>query len=516
MTSPPPPEGPRGDLYPRYVLLVLVLVYVFNFLDRQIVSILAERIKADLGVTDAQLGFLYGTVFAVFFAVFGIPLGRLADVWDRRRLIAWGAAFWSLMTALSGLARNFPQLALARMGVGVGEASAAPAAYSLLSDWFPRERRATVLGLYSSGIYLGAGLGLGIGGLIVNRWDVAFALGSAPFGLKGWQAAFLAVGLPGLLLALWVRTLREPARGALDGLPAAPEPHPFRMFVREVGAVIPPFTFPALARAGGARAVFVNLAALSILAGAAALLTRTLGNPVQWIALAAGLSSVFSWAQALRLRNRPDFDLVFRNRALVFSNVGFGLIAFGTYGTSFWIAPFFVRVHHLDLARTGLFLGGASAAGGWLGATCGGLLADAWRKRSPRGRLWTGLISAVAPIPLALAMLTAPSFPAAFALSLPIVLLTALWVAPATSTVQELVPPRLRGTASAVFLLHTTFLGLALGPYTIGRLSVALGSLKLAMAMGLSVNVLAATFLLLSAKNIARDEASVPGLRPAS
>src|SRR5512140_3162653 len=177
--------GGRGPAYPWYVLAVLVLVYVFNFLDRQIVSILAERIKADLGVSDAQLGFLYGTVFAVFFAVFGIPLGRLADAWDRRRLIAWGAFFWSLMTALSGLSRIFGQLALARMGVGVGEASAAPAAYSLLSDWFPKEKRATVLGLYSSGIYIRAGLALGIGGLVVDRWDFAFPSGTGPLGLRG-------------------------------------------------------------------------------------------------------------------------------------------------------------------------------------------------------------------------------------------------------------------------------------------------------------------------------------------
>src|SRR6185295_4830952 len=124
----------KPDRYPRYVLGVLVVVYVFNFLDRQILSILAERIKADLGATDAQMGFLYGTAFAVF----GIPLGRLADVWDRRRLIAWGLAAWSAMTALSGLARSFAQLALARFGVGIGEASASPAAYSLLSDYFPK------------------------------------------------------------------------------------------------------------------------------------------------------------------------------------------------------------------------------------------------------------------------------------------------------------------------------------------------------------------------------------------
>ena len=171
-----PPDGsaPRSSRYARYVLAVLVVVYVFNFLDRQIISILAERIRADLGVTDAELGFLYGTAFAVFYALFGIPLGRLADVWDRRKLIALGLAVWSVMTALSGLARTFPALALARIGVGIGEASAAPAAFSLLSDWFPRERRATVLAIYSSGIYLGAGLGLVVGGLVVDRWDAAF------------------------------------------------------------------------------------------------------------------------------------------------------------------------------------------------------------------------------------------------------------------------------------------------------------------------------------------------------
>src|SRR4030095_12601852 len=121
----------------NYTLGVLVVVYVFNFLDRQIVSILAERIKADLGVSDAQIGFLYGTAFAVFYAIFGIPLGRLADVWNRRTLIATGLGVWSLMTAVSGLARGFGALALARIGVGVGEASASPAAFSMLSDTFP-------------------------------------------------------------------------------------------------------------------------------------------------------------------------------------------------------------------------------------------------------------------------------------------------------------------------------------------------------------------------------------------
>src|SRR5262249_5277005 len=129
--------APSSARYARYVLGVLVVVYVFNFLDRQILSILAERIRGDLGVSDAQLGFLYGTAFAIFYALFGIPLGRLADVWDRRRLIALGLAIWSLMTVLSGLARSFPELALARIGVGIGEARAGPPAVSLPSGSLP-------------------------------------------------------------------------------------------------------------------------------------------------------------------------------------------------------------------------------------------------------------------------------------------------------------------------------------------------------------------------------------------
>ena len=117
-----------GGGYAHYVLIVLVIVYVFNFIDRNILSILSEEIQADLGVTDAQMGFLYGTVFAVFYAVFGIPLARFADVWVRRSLISVGLLFWSLMTALSGFAKSFGMLATFRIGVGIGEASASPAA----------------------------------------------------------------------------------------------------------------------------------------------------------------------------------------------------------------------------------------------------------------------------------------------------------------------------------------------------------------------------------------------------
>src|SRR5687767_310555 len=223
-------EAEKAPAYSWYALGVLFAVYLLNFVDRQILSILANDIKADLDLTDAELGFLYGTAFAIFYALFGIPLGRLADSWSRTRLLALGLALWSCMTALSGFARNGAALAAARVGVGVGEATASPCAYSLISDLFPQRLRGTALGIYSGGLFVGSGLSLLIGGIVVENWNRAWPAGG-PLGLVGWQAAFLAVGLPGLLLALGVLSLREPARGALEGIPSADHPRPWRSFL---------------------------------------------------------------------------------------------------------------------------------------------------------------------------------------------------------------------------------------------------------------------------------------------
>jgi MFS family permease len=507
MPSPADAPDETGGPYARYVLGVLVVVYVFNFVDRQILSILAEHIKADLRVTDAQLGYLYGTAFAVFYAVFGIPLGRLADTWDRRKLIALGLAFWSVMTAVSGLARSFAHLAWARVGVGVGEASASPAAYSSLSDWFPPHRRATALAVYSSGIYIGTGIGLFLGGSIVEGWDAAFAASPAPFGLRGWQAAFLAVGLPGLLLAAWVWTLREPVRGRSEGLATPPDEPPFRAFVQELAAVVPPFTVLHLHRTGaGPRALLANLAVASVLALAAAILTRGLGDPAQWASLALGLYAAFSWFQSLGRRDPPAAALIFRTPSLVLAALGFAALSFSGYGFGFWLAPFFARVHHVDAARVGLLVGGAAAGGGWLGVTLGGLLADRRLRRTPLGRLEVGMANAVLPIPLGLLVLFAPGTGVALAATAGLFVVSALWLGPGASTVQDLVLPRMRGVASAAFLLVVTLLGLALGPYTIGRLSVAFaGDLRLALACSLAANAAALALFVLAARTLPRD-----------
>ena len=209
MSTQPWPD-PRRAWYATFVLMV---AYTLSYVDRQILSMLVDPIKQDLDITDTQIGLLQGFAFAVFYTLVGIPMGRLADRGDRRRIIAWGIFFWSLATALCGLAKTYWQLFLARVGVGVGEAALGPAAYSMIADYFPPERRSRALGVYSMGVYLGIGLAAIIGGAVVGALAARPPLQLPLVGeLAAWHATFLIVGLPGLLVALWAATLREPAR----------------------------------------------------------------------------------------------------------------------------------------------------------------------------------------------------------------------------------------------------------------------------------------------------------------
>ena len=188
----------------NYALGILVIVYTFNFIDRNILSILLQSIKTDLNLSDTSLGLLSGFAFAAFYATLGIPIAKYADRGNRRNLISISLAIWSLMTALSGLAQNFLHLLLARIGVGIGEAGCSPPAHSMISDYFPANKRSTALGIYSLGIPFGIMFGLFAGGWI----DEIF----------GWRAAFFIVGVPGILIAIIFRfTVKEPIRGQAEG-----------------------------------------------------------------------------------------------------------------------------------------------------------------------------------------------------------------------------------------------------------------------------------------------------------
>lgn len=182
---------------------MLLAVYTLSFVDRVIMGILAPPIKAELQLTDTQLGFIGGTAFALFYTALGIPMGRLADRWHRVRIIAVSLAVWSAFTAAGGLVHNFLQLFLARLGVGIGEAGGVAPAYSLISDYFPRGKRARALAVYSFGIPIGSGAGLLFGGLFAARVN--------------WRSTFLVAGALGVALApLFARLVREPVRGGMD------------------------------------------------------------------------------------------------------------------------------------------------------------------------------------------------------------------------------------------------------------------------------------------------------------
>jgi len=469
-------EEQQASGYAWYALGVLVLVYMINFVDRQILSILANDIKADLGLSDADLGFLYGTAFAIFYALFGIPLGRLADGWHRTRLLSLSLALWSMMTALSGFARNAGTLTVARIGVGVGEAAATPCAYSLIGDLFPARLRGTAVGIYSAGLFVGGGLSLVIGGLIVEGWNAAYPDGGAPLGLAGWQAAFVGVGLPGLLLALWVLSLREPERGALDGLPAAGDERPWHVFGAQLLDLIPPLTlFGALQR--GASGLVTNLLGAGAIGAGAWALALATGNSQQFLFLGIGYYAVFSWACAQRQRNPGGFHLTWASPAFMAIVIAYGAVCYIGYTVSYWAAPFAER--HFALAKTdlGLLLGAPGALGGFLGVIAGGRVADMLHARFAAGRLAVVAFALIASTPVVLVGYNTESSTLFVLLAFVVQFTTSSALGAAGAASQAFVLPSMRGTATAIFLLGATLLGLGLGPFFAGYISETSGDL---------------------------------------
>ncbi|MDZ4777877.1 MAG: MFS transporter [Alphaproteobacteria bacterium] len=200
--------------YRSYVLFALIVVYTFNFIDRQILGILAIPIQADLGLSDTQLGLMRGVSFALFYSTLGVPVAMLADRWNRVRIMTIALTLWSAFTMVCGLATNFTQMFLARMAVGVGEAGGVAPAYSIVSDYFPPDKRAGALGAYSFGVPLGSAIGIVFGGVIATVLD--------------WRSAFFIVGGLGILIApIFLLTVREPKRGGFDAVGSKTTAAPF-------------------------------------------------------------------------------------------------------------------------------------------------------------------------------------------------------------------------------------------------------------------------------------------------
>jgi MFS family permease len=292
--APPRAEFQVSESYRRYVIWLLFAVFVLNFVDRQIMTILIQPIKQEFGFSDTQLGMLGGLAFAVLYSTLGIPIARLADRGNRVNIIAISLFVWSLFTAATGLARTFSHMLLARVAVGVGEAGCTPAAHSIISDYFSRERRAHALSIYAMGIYGGIFLGFIVGGFVAQHY--------------GWRAAFYVVGLPGVLVALLLRlTLREPPRGYSDASRLLGDPPP-------TGAIVHKLWSTGSLRHGIIASSLHAFVGYGIASFYPAFLVRSQGMSVAevgvWLALATALGgfvgTYYGGALADKLSTRHD------------------------------------------------------------------------------------------------------------------------------------------------------------------------------------------------------------------
>ena len=477
--------------YSYYVLSVLLIVYIFNFLDRQIIAILANDIREDLGISLSDLGFLYGTAFAIFYSIVGIPLAKLADSWHRNYLISAGVGMWSLMTAASGLMRSFIGLAICRIGVGIGESSASPAAYSLLSDYFSTKVKTTVYSIYSSGIYIGGGIGIFLGGWIADSWNNIYPISEqAPFQFAGWQIAFISVGLPGLLIALLVLTIKEPERGHSEGIKIEKVDKPFSKALKILYGILPISALISLLYKKEKTSeilyqVYATFAVILMII----IMSYLTGDSLQWGAFGLGLFTLISWIQTMKLSDPIAFSLSFKSKTIILCMIGFPLISFMGYAVSAFLPAYFIETFEVTKTVAGRNLGLQSAVFGFFGLLTGGLISDYLRRKFLNGRLYVGIFAVVtSPVSIILT-LQAETLLIFYTFHIIWSYVSTLWVGLCVATVTDLVLPRMRAMISAFWILMASIVGLALGPYSIGKLADYFLSIDFSTADSISYSI---------------------------
>lgn len=466
--------SPRIPASAYFALFVLVLSNLFNMLDRSIVSILAQSIKADLKLDDADLGFLLGTAFAVFYSIVGIAMGRISDFVSRKKMLAIGLALWSVMTALGGAAVGFVSLSAARIGVGVGEAVANPCSHSMLADAFPPRNRALALGTYLTGTFLGTAIAMIVGGLFVQKWPnfcASVPLDSA-CSLAGWKAALVAVGLPGLLLAVLVLFVNEPPRRQSQ------QHGVVRIVAREIGSALPPFTLLSIYQIGGRDALRRNILLIATIAVIAMLAIQISGDKAQWIACALGAYSIATWGQVQSHGDKPLFRLTYGDPTFVLAIASTAIVACIIAGISVWAAPLAMRTFiTVSTVRIGVGLGLFFVVGSIIGVVIGGWLTDRWKARNLGAPLYMTGIALLGMIPCISIIVSANSIEVFFAAYFVQAIFTSLWSGGIAALVQDLVLPRMRGAAAACYSLVAIVVASGIGPYWTGKVSKATGSL---------------------------------------
>lgn len=315
--------------YRWYVLIVLTTAYTVSFIDRQILALLIGPIRRDLHISDTQVSLLIGLAFAIFYTLLGIPIGRIADRHSRRGTIAWGIAIWCLMAAACGVTRNYMQLFYARVGVGVGEAALSPSALSLISDYYPKESRGRAISVYTMGIALGSGLAMILGGQLVTAAETVRHVQLPLVGeVFGWQRVFLLVGLPGLVLALLMATIREPPRREV--LTGGTSDSAARLPIGQVAAFI-----GSRWRLYGSHFLGLSVAATltyGFLAWIPMMFVRTWGWTIAQIGIAYGIVMIFSGIAGIYLVSSLARRFHARGSSDVYMRVALYCVLMGVVG----------------------------------------------------------------------------------------------------------------------------------------------------------------------------------------
>lgn len=517
---------PKGA---RYALAIVALTNAMSLLDRNILAILAPQIKTDLAIGNAEMGLLYGTVFALFYALFSLPVGRLADGWFRTKLLSVSIAFWSFATGMAAFAGGFATLALSRLGVGIGEAATQPAGTSLLYDYWPKERRGFVMAVLAAAIAVGLGGSSILGGFAADWWNRLYEGSAPPLGLRGWQFAFLVAAFPGFILSLLLWRLREPERGIMDGIRTAPDPAPFAASAAVLGSVTPIFNWFSLSRRRASTAHWVtNLIALVSIIVAMVVATKLAStfaprpplvlagiaiNPhaLQWSVVGFGLFVIINLLQGLSLADRPAFAVISRSPALILAMSAGALQTMINYGIMGFTPSFLIKEFAQTPSEVGLKFGLLSAAIGIVGPMITGPLSDRINMRWPgRGRILVTIFSlSLSPL-IALWVYSAQDIGSFYLrFTLYSIVLTG-WLPPLYAVMYDQVLPRMRGVMTSLYLLLTTILGLGIGPYMVGMIADAKGG-DLASAI-LSVNIVAPVIVILLvclSVRVQRDEAGL-------
>jgi MFS transporter, Spinster family, sphingosine-1-phosphate transporter len=496
LAAAPPDTGKSGAptrAYAAYVLGLLTLVNLLNYLDRNVVYAVFEPVKRELQLTDAQLGWL-GSAYIIVLSLFALPLGVIGDLRSRRSVITWGVTVWSAATMAGGFVRHFWQLFTCRALVGFGEAGYAPASQAIIAQYYKGRRRAFAIGIYSVGMAFGGVLGIWLGGVIAERY--------------GWRWAFIWMGVPGLVLALLASRLRE-----LDRRPPPPIMETAQRWFRH-----------------GLQGVTYYVMPLAICSGIGALLAGVLAlfegipSEVASAVFSIGVSIGIAWtvwrlvplavrrtteAGAVAAGALDDFQdaaaLVLRTPTLIWIFLGGAMVTFAVNGLIAWAAAFMQRVHGLSIARVGAEFGIWALGGGVLGALVGGRMGDRLQHRWRGGRVLASGAGFVLGAPVCAALLLVEDLRWFAPLIMATYFLYTWYNGPLAAVILDVVPPAVQASVLGAFVLFSHLAGDALAPPLIGYLSDRLGDLRTAMLVLPAVGLLGGLVILIALKTVSRD-----------